>query len=138
MCDSRLLPNHDQKMPGGQLGLLLLIVGLPATLNRGTGILMSPLPRAGYFVILLFVGCASAPTSQPSADNPRGKAQLRLVLNEINDACEKKDLNRLDSYHLYGPRFTKFDTLSPAKLDSAAARQGEHNGLSAAKDLHMR
>ena len=48
----------------------------------------------------------------------------------------KKDFDRLDSYHAYGPQFTKFgETLG--RLDAAAARQGEHEGLAAVQGLRL-
>jgi ketosteroid isomerase-like protein len=87
--------------------------------------------------VLACAGCASIPSSQSSTADAQKKTQIQLVLNQVIDACEKKELNRLDSYHLYGPRFTKFDIVSALRLDAASARQGEHNGLTAAKDLRM-
>ena len=44
---------------------------------------------------------------------------------------------RLDSYHWYGPHFTKFAGTGP-RLDAAAAREGEHKGLSALAGLKLR
>ena len=88
-------------------------------------------------LLVLLAGCATAPNPRME-DNTQQKAQLRHVLDEIVDACEKKDLDRLDRQHLYGASFTKFDSASPTRWDASAARQGEHRGLSAANDLHMR
>jgi len=58
-------------------------------------------------------------------------------LREIFDAAEKKDLNRLDSYHLYGPKFTKFSGATLNRQDAAASRKGEHGGLASINDLKM-
>jgi len=70
------------------------------------------------------------------------RAKNRLYMdycqNEIIDAAEKRDFQRLDSYHLYGPKFTKFETQAPGRLDAEAARKGEHDGLGAATDVAMR
>jgi ketosteroid isomerase-like protein len=88
-------------------------------------------------VALLLSGCASAPTSGRTPGYAAEQTQIRRRLDEIIDAAEKKDFPRLDSYHRYGPKFTKFATESPARLDAEAARKGEHDGLGAATDLVM-
>ena len=85
-------------------------------------------------VLVLFFGCASAPypVSAPSASN-----QVKQRLAEIFHAAETKDLVRLDSYHWYGPHFTKFAGTG-RRLDAPAAREGEHKGLSALAGLKLR
>jgi len=102
-----------------------------------TEIAMSQFPQALPLMVLLVTGCVGEPLSAPVRNDAQEKAQIRHVLDQIVDACEKKDFDRLDSYHLYGTNFTKFDTLSTTQLDAAAAREGEHRGLSTANDLHM-
>lgn len=87
---------------------------------------------------LLLTGCASAPTTKLAADDLKEQAAIRQRLDQIIDAAQKKDFERLDSYHLYGPKFTKFAGEAPGRLDAAAARQGEHAGLGAVEDLSMR
>jgi len=78
-----------------------------------------------------------APTGKLTGDYPDERAGIESRLSEILDAAEKKDLERLDSYHFYGPKFTKFGT--PAgRLDATTARQEEHQGLSRISDLSMR
>jgi ketosteroid isomerase-like protein len=89
------------------------------------------------WVAILLSGCASAPTTGPAPDDSAAQAQIRQRLDQIIDAAQKKDFPRLDSYHLYGPKFTKFTTESPGRLDAEAARKGEHDGLGAATDLVM-
>ena len=88
-------------------------------------------------VTLLLVGCASAPTARLNADYPDAKARIKRRLTEIFDAAEKKDLERLDGYHLYGPKFTKFAPEAVGRLEAAAARKGEHDGLAPIKELSM-
>ena len=83
-------------------------------------------------------GCASAHTANPQATLARDQAQIQQRLQEVIAAAESKDFNRLDGYHLYGPKFTKFSGSSPERLDAAAGRKGEHDGLGAAKGLKMR
>jgi ketosteroid isomerase-like protein len=39
---------------------------------------------------------------------------------------------------LYGPKFTKFSSSSPNRLDATATRKGEHDGLRPLTGLKMR
>ena len=89
-------------------------------------------------VVFLAAGCASMRTAHPEVSQARAQAQIQQCLQEILSAAESKDLTRLDSYHLYGPKFTKFTGSSPDRLDAAAGQKGEHDGLGAAKGLKMR
>jgi ketosteroid isomerase-like protein len=83
-------------------------------------------------------GCASVPAADPQANDPVEKAQIENRLQDIFAAAAAKDFTRLDSYHLYGPKFTKFSGSSPERLDAAAGRKGEHAGLGAINGLKMR
>lgn len=86
--------------------------------------------------LVLFTGCASArrPSGVRSGND---EAEVKQRLAEILDAAETKDLSRLDSYHWYGPHFTKFAGTGP-RLDATLARAGEHKGLSALTGLKLR
>ena len=90
------------------------------------------------FVAILFAGCASVPTTDLNADYPEERAQIQRALSEIFDAAAKKDLDRLDSHHFYGPKFTKFAGEKPGRQDATAARWGEHEGLQSINGLSMR
>jgi ketosteroid isomerase-like protein len=85
----------------------------------------------------LVSGCASAPPDKLTGDYQGERARIQSRLHEIFDAAEKKDLERLDSYHFYGPKFTKFGTAAD-RLDAERARQDEHQGLARISDLSMR
>lgn len=89
-------------------------------------------------VAFLVAGCASPPTADPQADCPLERAQIEHRLQEVIAAATAKDFNRLDGYHLYGPKFTKFSGSSPERLDASAGRKGEHDGLGAISGLKMR
>src|SRR5882724_6848659 len=82
---------------------------------------------------LLATGCASPRTADLQADYPEERAQIERRLQEVIVAAESKDFARLDSYHLYGPKFTKFSGSSSQRLDAAAGRKGEHDGLGSSK-----
>ena len=96
-------------------------------------------------LLLTLSGCASdtpTPLHRGRAELPVRhseieRAKVRQRLAEILNAAETKDLARLDSYHWYGPHFTKFGSTGP-RLDAAAAREGEHKGLSALAGLKLR
>lgn len=94
------------------------------------------LSAAAIMIAALASGCASSPTTNPQAAQ-KEQAQIERRLNEIFDAAEKKDLARLDSYHLYGPNFTKFSAASASRQDADTSRKGEHDGLGAINDLKM-
>lgn len=85
---------------------------------------------------LVVGGCASGPRGKVQQFREAREIGGRLL--EIMDACEKKDFVRLESYHLYGPKFTKFPTESAGRLDAESARKGERDGLSAVNGLSMR
>ena len=96
---------------------------------------MAPNPLCALaMALVLLTGCTSAP---PHISAPSGSEQVQQRLAEIIHAAETKDLPRLDSYHWYGPHFTKFAGTGQ-RLDAAAAREGEHKGLSALAGLKLR
>ncbi len=86
---------------------------------------------------LLLTGCVTERTTSRTTNYSNEQVRIARRLSEILDAAEKKDLARLDSYHLYGPGFTKFSASPPGRQDAAASRKGEHEGLSAISDLKM-
>jgi ketosteroid isomerase-like protein len=89
-------------------------------------------------VVLLAAGCATTRTADPQADYPEERAQVERRLQEVFAAAETKDFDRLDGYHFYGPKFTKFSDSSSQRLDAAAGRKGEHDGLGSVTGMKMR
>src|SRR5438874_1462392 len=87
---------------------------------------------------LIVIGCASVSKTNSEADHPEEKTRIEQRLNQIFDAAQKKEFDRLDSYHFYGPKFTKFSASVPDRQDAATARKGEHDGLAAVNELKMR
>jgi ketosteroid isomerase-like protein len=96
-----------------------------------------PLITSALVVAIFAAGCASAPTADPRAEYPAARVQIEDRLREIFDAAEKQDLPRLDSYHLYGPKFTKFPAAPVGRQDAVVARHSEHEGLGAIRALAM-
>ena len=94
--------------------------------------------RSLRFLALIFLaGCVSTGPALTEADFPVEQDQIRHRLDQIIEAVEKGELDRLDSYHFYGPKFTKFSPGSAVRQDAASARQGEHAGLNSIKELKM-
>jgi ketosteroid isomerase-like protein len=105
--------NHESKFAAGPMALALLAT-------------------------MLATGCASLRTGNQQIAPAREQEQIEQRLQEVFAAAESKDFDRLDSYHLYGPKFTKFTGSSPDRLDAAAGQAGEHDGLGATTGLKMR
>jgi hypothetical protein len=64
------------------------------------------------------------------------RAQIERRLHEVFVAVESKDFERLESYHLYGPKFTRFSGTSAARQDAATTRKIEHDGLASLQALN--
>jgi ketosteroid isomerase-like protein len=85
-------------------------------------------------VLLAVPSYASA--KEPSEAEEQGR--IAKLLHEIVDAAQKKELDRLDSYHWYSPKFSKFDDDLLRRQDAAASRKGERDGLVAMKSITAR
>lgn len=80
----------------------------------------------------VLTGCQSPPRSDFTEDRVRGtyaneQEEVERTLQGIFDAAERKDLDRLEQYHLFGPKFTKFSEQGPrqdADVTSRSERQG--------------
>src|SRR5258705_3169844 len=97
----------------------------------------SVLSALAVVAVLLSGGCVSSPRTDPGRDQVE-QEQIESRLKEVFDAAEKKDLDRLDSYHLYGPAFTKFTTERSDRLNAEETRKGEHEALISVSGLKMR
>lgn len=98
----------------------------------------APLIAPTLLAALLTAGCTTVRTAELHSEFPKERAQIERRLQEIMVAAEQKDFDRLDSYHWYGPKFTRFSDSSPGRLDAAATRQLEHDGMAVLKHLRMR
>jgi ketosteroid isomerase-like protein len=96
--------------------------------------------RVASCLLLLFLstGCTRFRADVLSRDYPAEQAQIQRRLEEIFAAARNRDFDRLDGYHFYGPKFTKFQASSSGRLDAAAGQKGEHEGLGAIQDLQLR
>jgi hypothetical protein len=61
--------------------------------------------------------------------------EVEQTLHAIFEAAEKKDLDRLEGYHLFGPGFTKFSERG-TRQDAALARSSERKGIGGLEAFH--
>ena len=67
---------------------------------------------------------------------PEAQAAITVRLEEILDACQVKDFDRLAAYHLTGPKFSKFDDVEPLdRQDDETGMRSEVEQFSAVEDL---
>jgi ketosteroid isomerase-like protein len=88
-------------------------------------------------VLSAVTGCIGHQRKAMLAEHFKDQSAIEEALRTVLLAAETKDFDRLDRCHWYGPKFTKFVNASPTRLDAAAARQGEHEGLNALQDLKL-
>ncbi len=93
---------------------------------------------------LLLVGLlAQAVACKPKPDWLREpfleqQQAIAQTVKAIFDAAKAKDLARLDSFHLYGPKFSKFDDGEiRGKIDAALGQQKEHELFTAIDDFQF-
>ncbi len=88
-------------------------------------------------VVFIVASCASVRTGDSHADEIEERAQVEIQrrLNEVFASCASKDFDRLEGYHLYGPKFTRFSGSLPVRLDAATTRKLEHDGLASLDGL---
>ena len=64
---------------------------------------------------------------------PEAQAAVAARVQEILDAVNAQDLDRLDAHHLWGPKFSKFDDGEPfERQDAETTRQIERELVAAA------
>lgn len=85
----------------------------------------------------LFVGCQQKPNDIVKDMYPDDQKQIDRLVHDIFDAAGNKDLDRLESFHLPGPKFTKFDDWEPlARQDAQSAMKAEREAFSSVNDFH--
>ena len=63
-------------------------------------------------------------TAAPTASDTQAQEQVRRRLEEIWPTAAARDFERLESFHLYGPKFTEFKEARP-RGDAATCAAGE-------------
>jgi len=90
-----------------------------------------------FLGVLMFSCNTPAPKSNPITDMyPEEQEQIKNIVNDIFDVAKAKDMNSLDSYHLRGPKFTKFDDGDVSQMqDYAMAKKTEEEFFTATSDF---
>src|SRR5207344_3326120 len=78
---------------------------------------------------------------KPTADvitetYPEEQAKVKSTLTHIFDLAQAKQMDSVESYHLYGPKFTKFDDGEPDRMDAESSKQGERNLFMSVTESH--
>ena len=63
------------------------------------------------------------------------QAKIGKVIADLCDAFAKKDADKLESFHAYGPKFTKFEDDGLGRQDAAAGKKGERDAMAAFKSI---
>lgn len=70
---------------------------------------------------------------------PERQREVRQALDGLLAAIHAKDADRLESFHLYGPKFTKFDDFEPLeRVDAERCRALEREGISKVEEVEFR
>lgn len=70
---------------------------------------------------------------------PERQREVEQAMEGLLAAIHAKDADRLESFHLYGPKFTKFDDFEPLeRVDAERCRAGEREGISKVDDIEYR
>ena len=65
-----------------------------------------------------------------------GQTQVAQRIQEIMAAVQEQDLDLLESYHLWGPKFTKYDDWEPLeRQDAETTRRIEREGIGGARAI---
>ena len=96
------------------------------------GIRLRRRSAAGGAVLLvsLLPACRGPERLEPGSEGYRkAQREVELAFQEVLEAAGRKDFDRLEGLHLYGPRFSKWESRSPERLDAEEARRGERAGI---------
>lgn len=81
----------------------------------------------------------TSPSDVISEVSPEDQRAIEERVQAIFDAARAKDFDRLASYHLHHPKFSKFDDFEPLdRQDAAEARQSEEEAFGAISNLQYR
>ncbi|MCU1279220.1 MAG: hypothetical protein JWM53_2766 [bacterium] len=66
---------------------------------------------------------------------PEEQAKITKILQDIVVLVAKKDVDKLDAMHWYGPKFTKFEDDQLARQDSDTSKKSERDGILGVKSI---
>src|SRR5215831_7092487 len=88
--------------------------------------------------VLVTVPAAATPRKGDTAaeTNPEAQAQVRKRLDDIWATIASKDVSKLESFHLYGPKFTAFKD-GQARADGEANKKEEREFFAVLTDSRV-
>jgi ketosteroid isomerase-like protein len=96
------------------------------------------LTRLVVFLGLLVLGCAKPMTNfvtEPYLDEQKA---IEKLVHDIFDSGKRKDIDRLESYHLYGPKFTRYDDGAPwPRQNAEQGKKSERDGFLSADEYSI-
>lgn len=95
-----------------------------------------PLFSSLFAWTLFFVQCQPAPTPKDIINDqfPEDQAVITKILDDIYKSAQAKDLEKLASFHLYGPKFTDFKDGLP-RGNAEQNKKSEQEVFSAVSNL---
>lgn len=100
---------------------------------------MHNLPMAAVVVLALFApgagGAALAQSNAIADPMPAEQAAVAAALDRLMQALSRGALDEVESLHLYGPKFTRFDDTGLGRQEGDEARVAERQGLSAVESF---
>jgi ketosteroid isomerase-like protein len=69
---------------------------------------------------------------------PEEQAAVADTLRELFRAAERRDLDRVEALHLYGPKFSKFDEFGLGRESADQVRVAERQGLTSLRSFRAR
>lgn len=88
--------------------------------------------QAGLVILsVVFVhGCSGKAVDILTEPYSADQAAVERTVRSVFDAAAAKRLDELDAYHVYGPKFTKFDDWEPlTRHDAASAKKAEREAF---------
>ena len=99
---------------------------------------MKPVWIAPLLIVAVagLLGCQAKKPDIASETYPEDQKQLETIVKDIFIAAKAKDLERLDSFHLHSPKFSKFEDEGVfTRRSIEEARKTENEGFSALSEF---
>jgi ketosteroid isomerase-like protein len=93
-------------------------------------------PNFALFIIVclfLITSCNQSTQNQDIINEmyPEEQAVIKNLVQEIFDCVTEKDIDKLESFHLYGPKFTRFSDGGPKRVDANGTKEFERDAVAA-------
>jgi hypothetical protein len=91
-----------------------------------------------FILMISLIGCQSKKEDIINLQYPEEQKQIEKAVHEIFKVAKQKDFAKLESLHLIGPKFTKFDDWEPLdRQDAQTAMKAERDAFSQITDLSV-